>query len=163
MSANNHDQPWKTQNVREAQSGKGQFKYLEADLDHIALQTHGDALVLASWYTDVLQFEPIDFAEYRDGTRPFPSVRISRTCILDFFGAGAESQSPQVVRNANHICFAVRSRSDLEDLMATLRNAGFPPMQDTPLRRSGARGDGYSVYVSDPDGNMLEFRAYDDD
>jgi catechol 2,3-dioxygenase-like lactoylglutathione lyase family enzyme len=32
---------------------------------------------------------------------------------------------------------------------------------DGPGRRYGARGDGWSVYVLDPDGNTVELRAYD--
>ena len=33
---------------------------------------------------------------------------------------------------------------------------------DGPATRYGARGNGWSVYVHDPDGNTVEFRSYDD-
>lgn len=58
--------------------------YITADLDHVALNCSGDPLQLAQWYSDVLRFCPIDFDAYRGGYRPFPSVRISARCILDF-------------------------------------------------------------------------------
>jgi hypothetical protein len=134
--------------------------YLQADLDHIALQTREDPLELASRYADVLRFAPIDFDSFRAGKRPFPSVRISDTCILDFFGPKDSNPTAAGPSNGNHICFALRSKDHLDVVIKALCTAGHPPEQETPVRRSGARGEGHSVYAKDPEGNALEFRAY---
>lgn len=132
-------------------------EFVIADLDHVALNCKGDPLKLAQWYAEVVRFCPIDFETYKAGSRPFPSVRVSPTCILDFFKS---DEANSVDANANHICFALSSRLALEDLMKRLHSAGFPPVDDKLLKRSGARGNGWSVYAKDPEGNLLEFRAY---
>jgi catechol 2,3-dioxygenase-like lactoylglutathione lyase family enzyme len=134
--------------------------YLEADIDHIALQTKGDPLALASWYADVLRFAPIDFEQFRAGERLFPGVRISQSCILDFFGPGDGEKLGAGPYNGNHICFALKTKGQLEFVIKALRTAGYAPEQDTPVMLSGARGQGHSVYAKDPEGNPLEFRAY---
>jgi catechol 2,3-dioxygenase-like lactoylglutathione lyase family enzyme len=35
------------------------------------------------------------------------------------------------------------------------------PVELGPVPRSGARGDGRSVYFRDPDGSLMEFISYD--
>lgn len=133
-------------------------EYLTAELDHVALRCRGDALKLAHWYAEVLRFQPIDFEEFAAGSRPFPSVRISPSTIIDFFQA-SEDQAADT-RNGDHICFALSSRAELESTVERFRKLGLLPQDTEPKPRSGARGNGHSVYISDPEDNTLEFRAY---
>jgi catechol-2,3-dioxygenase len=139
-------------------SGSPVSTYVKADLDHVALRVRGDHLALAKWYSDVLQFEPIDFAEAEAGTCPFPSVRLSPTSILDFFQDDSQSDAPP---NANHMCFALPDRESVMAVVKRVSDAGLPPEASEPISRSGARGHGMSVYLKDPAGNALEFRYYE--
>lgn len=42
-------------------------------------------------------------------------------------------------------------------------NAGSLEVIDGPADRYGARGNGQSIYVRDPDGNVIELRWYPQD
>jgi catechol 2,3-dioxygenase-like lactoylglutathione lyase family enzyme len=60
-------------------------------------------------------------------------------------------------RNVDHICL-VADHATVDAI------AGDPEtfqVIDGPVVRFGARGDGWSVYVTDPDGNVVEIRSYD--
>jgi catechol 2,3-dioxygenase-like lactoylglutathione lyase family enzyme len=133
---------------------------LEAELDHVALNCGiVDPLTAARWYTNVLGFEPIDFDEYGGGRRPFPSVRVSSNCILDFFES--ENGHGSKTCHLNHICFALRDRETLNTAIKRLKDAGYGPENETPIPRSGARGEGMSVYAEDIIGNVIELRYYE--
>ena len=58
--------------------------------------------------------------------------------------------------NMDHLCLVV-TRLDIDAIVADTRFT----VVDGPATRYGARGDGWSVYVNDPDGNTVEFRSYD--
>lgn len=132
---------------------------LRADLDHIALDCKGSPLDLAAFYTDVFGFAPYRVDEFRRGKAPFPSVRVSPITIIDFFpmkeGGG---QLPKGLRQSNHFCFSV-SKPDYENLMRRFQEKNVEIIEG-PVQRSGAKGDGMSIYVKDPDANTIEFRYY---
>lgn len=55
------------------------------------------------------------------------------------------------------ICF--EWAGPIEDAIAHLKSHGVVP-ELGPVERSGARGQGTSVYFRDPDGSLLEFISY---
>ncbi len=122
------------------------------ELDHIVLNV-GDVERSLAWYTERLGLAGVRVAEWRAGTVPFPSVRVSDGCIIDLFAA----DTPVGRGRLDHFCL-VADRADV-DRIAT--DDDFTVV-DGPGPRFGARGDGWSVYVSDPDGNTVEIRSYDD-
>jgi hypothetical protein len=78
---------------------------------------------------------------------PFPSVRVSPETIVDLFPAERTGE------NVNHFCLVIEP-TDL-DVLADQ----FPGS----VRREGlfgAQGFASSVYVNDPDGNVIELRHY---
>lgn len=97
--------------------------------------------------------------EYENGSRPFPSVRVSSNSILDFFPRG-DGDANRSEENMNHICFAVATRAQLDEVIDRLIAAGHPPANPVPQERSGARGTGLSIYARDIDGTLIEFRTY---
>ena len=117
-------------------------------LDHIVLDV-ADVERSLAWYTDLLGLEPERVEEWRAGTAPFPSVRIDDACIVDLFQVAPTGE------NLNHFCLVV----DGGDVEAIAADPRFDVV-DGPARRWGARGDGLSVYVRDPDGNTVELRSY---
>jgi catechol 2,3-dioxygenase-like lactoylglutathione lyase family enzyme len=55
----------------------------------------------------------------------------------------------------DHICLVVEPTD-----LAALASSGAVDVVDGPARRFGARGDGTSLYVRDPDGLVVELRYY---
>lgn len=117
-------------------------------LDHIVLNV-ADVERSLAWYTGLLGLSPERVDEWRAGRVPFPSVRIDEGCIIDLFATERSGE------NLNHLCLVVEE-GDVEAIAADDRF----DVDTGPARRWGARGDGTSVYVLDPDGNTVELRSY---
>jgi glyoxylase I family protein len=60
------------------------------------------------------------------------------------------------LRNVDHVCLGVDA-ADMEAMVHYLREQGVEILGE-PTPRYGARGMGLSVYVQDPDGNILELK-----
>ena len=117
-------------------------------LDHVVLNV-ADVERSLAFYVD-LGLVPERVEEWRRGEVLFPSVRVDAGTIIDLFAL------PRTGENANHVCLVVEP-TDFDALIA----AGRLDVIDGPARRFGARGDGTSVYVRDPDGNTVELRYYE--
>jgi glyoxylase I family protein len=59
-------------------------------------------------------------------------------------------------RNVDHFCVGVET-TDVASVARWLRAQGVEVLDD-PAERYGARGMGLSVYVLDPDGNIVELK-----
>jgi catechol 2,3-dioxygenase-like lactoylglutathione lyase family enzyme len=121
-------------------------------LDHIVLVVDDVERTLA-WYQRHAGLTDVRVDAWRRGDAPFPSLRVDPQTIIDVV---PRAQSDVAARgHLDHICFVV-STSDLAALT-----------QDPELEiieqgeRFGARGNGQSIYVRDPDGLTVEFRSYD--
>ena len=119
-------------------------------LDHIVLNC-ADVERSLAYYSQTLGLAGERVEEWRRGEAPFPSVRIDATTIIDLFDSERSGE------NLNHFCLVLAAR-DWEDMVA----AGAVPVEHGPSRVFGARGMGTSVYTTDPDGNTVELRRYDD-
>lgn len=117
-------------------------------LDHIVLNV-ADVERSLAWYVDVIGLAPVRVDLWREGKSPFPSVRVNEDTIIDLVRA------PRIGVNMDHLCLVV----DRADVEAVIADEQFTVIAG-PGSRYGARGDGWSVYVRDPDGNTVEFRAY---
>lgn len=117
-------------------------------LDHIVLVC-ADVEVTLRWYTVMLGLAPVRVDEWRRGEAPFPSVRISPDTIIDMIpGIATDGR-------LDHLCIVVEP----VDLDEVARSGQFEVV-DGPDVRYGARGNGTSLYVRDPDGNVVELRHY---
>ena len=115
---------------------------------------------MVRFYHDLLNFEPERLDAYKKGHVPFPSVRINDDSIIDFFPKrprGARSDAGAVY--SNHACF-VLSRFAWNRLYYRLKERNIP-LDDGPVRRWGAHGDGMALYFRDPENNLIELRYYD--
>jgi catechol 2,3-dioxygenase-like lactoylglutathione lyase family enzyme len=117
-------------------------------LDHVVLNV-ADVERSLAFYRDELGLEPVRVDEWRRGEAPFPSVRVDAGTILDLLAV------PRTGVNADHLCLVVEP----VDLAAVRANGRFVVL-DGPATRFGARGNGTSLYVEDPDGNTVELRHY---
>jgi catechol 2,3-dioxygenase-like lactoylglutathione lyase family enzyme len=116
--------------------------------DHLVLRCDDVETTLA-WYVDLLGLEPVRVDEWRRGRVPFPSVRVDDSTIIDLIGGPTDDG------RLDHICIVV----ELTDL-AELATSGAFDVVEGPVRRFGARGEGTSLYVRDPDGLIVEIRHY---
>src|SRR3712207_3640183 len=117
--------------------------------DHLVLVVADVELSLA-WYGRYLGLDPVRVAEWRAGSAPFPSLRVDEATIIDLVaGDPADGRG-----HLDHICFVVDP-----DALDALRTADDLHIADEG-DRFGARGIGRSIYVRDPDGLLVEIRAY---
>ncbi len=117
-------------------------------LDHIVLNV-GDVERSLAWYTDELGLDGERVDEWRNGEAPFPSVRVDDTTVIDLIAL------PRTGENVNHVCLVVRAES-LDELV----NSGRFQVLEGPVERWGAQGVAMSVYLWDPDQNLVELRHY---
>ena len=118
-----------------------------AEIHHLVLNV-ADARRSLEFYVDVLGLEPVRLAEWEAGDAPFVSVRVHDGFIIDLMEIERSGE------NADHFCLVVED--DIDALIA----AGTITPEAGPMDLFGARGQGYSVYLRDPDGNRVELRSY---
>jgi catechol 2,3-dioxygenase-like lactoylglutathione lyase family enzyme len=118
------------------------------EFDHLVLHCQDVETTLA-WYGEHLGLAPVRLEEWRAGTVLFPSLRVNAHTIIDL----VPGDTPD--GRLDHICLVVEPL-DLDALAAS----GRFEVLDGPGPRYGARGDGTSLYVRDPDGLTVELRYY---
>ncbi len=124
-------------------------------LDHVVLRVR-DIERTVAFYRDLLQLELVGEDVFRAGKRPFLSVRVGAS-LIDLIPDEAASAEP---KGMDHLCLEIET-DDLESAREWLEEAGVQ-VDTGPTRRFGARGDGMSLYVRDPDGYVLELKRYED-
>ena len=119
-------------------------------IDHVVYVCDDVERVLA-WWTGTVGAEPVRVEEWRAGSVPFPSVRLSPSTLLDFV------PGPRTGENVAHVALEVGG--PVEDVVAWAEQHGVDVV-DGPRSLFGARGTGQGVYVRDPEGNVVELRTY---
>ncbi|MFZ0681480.1 MAG: VOC family protein [Candidatus Cybelea sp.] len=126
-------------------------------LDHIVLNVSDVDRSLA-FYVDGLGLEPVRLGEYRRGDVKFPSVRVDAGTLIDLFSPEMRSgTAPPNASNLNHFCLVVEG--GIDEILARAR-AMNATVDEGPIEVFGARGNGRSIYISDPDHNKIELRSY---
>jgi catechol 2,3-dioxygenase-like lactoylglutathione lyase family enzyme len=117
------------------------------EIDHVVLNV-ADARRSLEFYTGVLGLEPVRLEEWEAGEVPFVSVRVHDGFIIDLMEIERSGE------NADHLCLVVED--DIDEMIAD----GTIMPEGEPMDLYGARGQGYAVYLRDPDGNRVELRNY---
>ncbi len=120
-------------------------------LDHIVLRVR-DLDRSIAFYRDVLGLKIEMLDEYRAGTRPFPSARISAASLIDLV---PDPTYDGASGGLMHFCLHLRG-GDLGEIPPWLREKGVDVIEDQPMHRLGARGIGPAIYLRDPDGYIVE-------
>jgi glyoxylase I family protein len=119
-----------------------------AELDHVVVRCRDQARAL-DFYTRILglveerRLDVIGLIQLRAGQSMVDLVP-------------ADPPPTDTGRNVDHFCLGVEA-PDLDAMSAWLRARGVAVLGD-PMPRYGARGTGLSVYVLDPDGNIVELK-----
>ncbi|MCH9017296.1 MAG: VOC family protein [Chloroflexi bacterium] len=127
------------------------------EMDHIVLRNK-DVEVSLKFYTEVLGMKAERVEKWRAGEIRFPSARINADTIIDFFGSDQEPIGKDGAKNQDHFCMVIEP-TDMEELKSKFEAMGVE-IQAGPGKRWGSHGDGISLYIYDPDDNVVELRHY---
>ena len=116
-------------------------------LDHLVL-TVKDIDATCRFYAYLLGMEVITFGDNRKALR-FGEQKIN----LHQLGNEFAPKAARPTSGSADLCFL--SDTPLEDIITELQQAGIKILEG-PVQRSGASGPIRSVYLRDPDGNLLE-------
>jgi len=120
-------------------------------LDHLVL-TVKDIEVTLDFYTRVLGMEKIDFGEGRK------ALKFGRSKInLHQTGHEFEPKASRPTPGSGDLCFV--SLTPLPEVIAHLKEQGVA-VEQGPVARTGALGPLQSVYIRDPDANLIEISNY---
>ncbi|MFF1565395.1 VOC family protein [Streptomyces sp. NPDC058293] len=122
-------------------------------LDHLVLTVH-DLDATVAFYTKILGMEAVTF---RGGRR---ALAFGRSKInLHEAGHEFEPKAARPTPGSADLCLIVDE--PVERIVAELASHGVP-LEEGPVERTGATGPIRSVYVRDPDDNLLELSNYAD-
>jgi len=118
-----------------------------ASLDHLVL-TVADIDATVVFYRDVLGMEAVTFGDGRTALA-YGSQKIN----LHRAGQEFEPKSARPTPGSADLCFLLDV--PLDTARGRLREAGIP-VEEGPVARTGATGPLRSLYIRDPDGNLIE-------
>ncbi|SDC24765.1 Glyoxalase/Bleomycin resistance protein/Dioxygenase superfamily protein [Sphingomonas sp. YR710] len=126
------------------------------DIDHVVFRIV-DRQAMLRFYTEVLGAvvekvqETIGLYQLRVGSSLIDLVPVDGE--LGRRGGGAPGKDG---RNVDHVCFRV-APWDEDAIRRHLMEHGISPVE--VVSRYGAEGEGPSIYLTDPEGNMLELKG----
>ena len=127
------------------------------EMDHIVLRVK-DVEASMKFYVDVLGLQPERVDQWKAGEVRFPSARLNADTIIDFFASDQETIGREGAKNQDHYCMVIE-KTDMEELKTKFEAMGVD-IQAGPGKRWGSHGDGISLYIYDPDNNVVELRHY---
>lgn len=120
-------------------------------LDHFVL-TVSNIEVTCEFYEKVLQMKAITFGEDRKAL-VFGNQKIN----LHEAGKEFEPKAMQPTQGSADLCFI--TTKDLTEVIAHLNECNVPIIEG-PIRKTGAVGPILSIYIRDPDENLIEIANY---
>lgn len=128
-----------------------------AAVDHLALNVRDVDRALA-FYHEVLGLDVERLEDFRAGKVGFPSLRVNPDTVVDLMPLASLPQLP--AQALNHFAFRL-GEGDLATLRERLVQHEVEIVEEAKPRW-GARGNGPSMKVHDPDGNIVELKAVAD-
>lgn len=122
-------------------------------LDHLVL-TVGDIDATCDFYSRVLGMQIVTFGEGRKALQ-FGQQKIN----LHQYGAEFEPKSAHPMPGSADLCFI--TTIPLAEVLSHLHGMGITPETDI-VERTGAMGKILSIYLRDPDHNLIELSNYSD-
>lgn len=120
-------------------------------LDHLVL-TVANIEITCQFYRSALNFEVITFAENRKALK-FGNQKIN----LHQVGKTFEPKAFQPTAGSAELCFI--AETPLEKVIEHLQQLNIEIIEG-PIERTGAMGKILSIYIRDPDQNLIEISNY---
>ncbi|WP_025146482.1 VOC family protein [Pedobacter jeongneungensis] len=120
-------------------------------IDHIVL-TVADIEKTVSFYTQILGFEKITFGDNRVALR-FGNQKIN------LHRAGNEIDPKALLPTPGSADICLLASQDLQEIKQELESMDIDILEGI-VERTGALGGILSIYIRDPDGNLIEISNY---
>jgi len=121
-------------------------------LDHLVL-TVADIDATCDFYARALGMRRVEFGPERRVALAFGRQKIN----LHKAGAEFDPKAERPVPGSGDLCFI--TPAPIGEVIAHLISEGIPILEG-PVPRTGAEGPMTSVYIRDPDGNLVEIARY---
>lgn len=120
-------------------------------IDHLVL-TVSDISTTIRFYEEVLGFSVVTFKQNRKALI-FGAQKINLHQQEMEFEPKASKPTP----GSADLCFI--TSIPINDVVSEILQAGIPIVEG-PVERTGAKGEIMSIYIRDPDGNLIEISQY---
>lgn len=120
------------------------------ELDHVVLRCREIDRAL-DFYVHVLGLHE----ERRIDAIGLIQLRAGRS-MVDLIPAPSEAARVDAALNVDHVCLGI-DVADLSQAVSFLKASGVEVIGE-PAHRYGARGMGMSIYIRDPEGNVIELK-----
>jgi len=127
------------------------MKYEIKSIDHLVL-TVKDISKTVEFYTTILGMQKEIFKENRVALK-FGCQKIN----LHQWGEEFEPKALNVKQGSADLCFI--TQTDIVEFKNYIESLGVPIVEG-PVERTGAMGEINSIYLRDPDGNLIEISNY---
>ena len=121
-------------------------------LDHIVF-TVADIEATCRFYSRVFDMEPVRFDDERVALI-FGQQKINLHSLVNNYDPKAERPIP----GSGDVCFI--TKTSIDEVVLHLEGQGVEVIEG-PVKKTGALGPITSVYLYDPDGNLIEVSSYD--
>ena len=120
-------------------------------LDHLVLTVH-DVSESCDFYSQILNLEIINFSENRK------AIKVGRQKInLHQLGNEFEPKAEYPTPGSGDFCLI--STTPLKQIIVDLEEKHIPIIKG-PIEKNGAQGKMLSIYLRDPDENLIEISNY---
>ncbi|CAI0651434.1 unnamed protein product [Colletotrichum noveboracense] len=129
-------------------------------LDHLVL-TCASVPKTVSWYSTYLGMKAETFTSPLDPSVQRTALKFGPHKInLHQQGKEFEPKAKTALPGTADLCFLVQDGTNLEDLIKGFQADGIQVLEgEKVVARTGAQGPIQSVYVRDPDGNLIDHEA----
>lgn len=127
-------------------------------LDHLVL-TCKNVSATSTWYSKYLGMKPESFVSPSDPSTVRHSLKFGTSKInLHQQGREFEPKATTALPGTADLCFLVEDGTNLDDVIRGFEQDSIAVLEGGKVvARTGAQGPIRSVYVRDPDGNLVEY------